>query len=52
MAIDFKNGVSINLNKGKPGINKITIGLGWDVNEGASPYQFDCAASIFVLEEK
>lgn len=51
MAIDLKKGGSINLNKEKPGINKITVGLGWDVNEEASPYQFDCDASVFVLGE-
>ncbi|MDR3118443.1 MAG: TerD family protein [Mediterranea sp.] len=51
MAIVLKKGGSINLQKEKPGINKITVGLGWDVNEGASPYQFDCDASVFILGE-
>jgi tellurium resistance protein TerD len=51
MAIELKKGGSINLQKEKPGINKITVGLGWDVNEGASPYQFDCDASVFILGE-
>ena len=47
MAIDLKKGGSINLNKG---INKISVGLGWDVNEGVSSYQFDCDASVFLLD--
>jgi tellurium resistance protein TerD len=51
MAINLKKGGSINLQKEKPGINKITVGLGWDVNNGASPHQFDCDASVFVLGE-
>ena len=51
MAINLKKGSSINLNKEKPGINMITVGLGWDVNDGASPFQFDCDASVFVLGE-
>lgn len=51
MAIDLKKGGSINLNKEKPGVNKITVGLGWDVNEGTSQFQFDCDASVFVLGE-
>lgn len=51
MAIDLKKGGKINLQKEKPGINKITVGLGWDVNEGASPYDFDCDASVFILGE-
>jgi tellurium resistance protein TerD len=51
MAINLKKGGSINLRKEKPGINKITVGLGWDVNDGASPHQFDCDASVFILGE-
>ena len=51
MAIDLKKGGKINLQKEKPGINKITVGLGWDVNEGASPHDFDCDASVFILSE-
>jgi tellurium resistance protein TerD len=51
MAINLKKGGSINLQKEKPGINKVTVGLGWDVNEGASPYPFDCDASVFILGE-
>jgi tellurium resistance protein TerD len=51
MAIDLKKGGKINLQKEKPGINKITVGLGWDVNEGTSPHQFDCDASVLILGE-
>lgn len=51
MAINLKKGGSINLQKEKPGINSIIIGLGWDVSDGASPFQFDCDASVFILGE-
>jgi tellurium resistance protein TerD len=51
MAIELKKGGKISLQKEKAGINKITVGLGWDVNEGASPYPFDCDASVFILGE-
>jgi tellurium resistance protein TerD len=51
MAINLKKGGNINLQKEKPGINKITVGLGWDVNEGASQFPFDCDASVFNLGE-
>ena len=51
MAIDLKKGGSINLQKEKPGINKITVGLGWDANDDVSAYQFDCDASVFILGE-
>jgi tellurium resistance protein TerD len=51
MAIDLKKGGSINFQKANPGLNRIIVGLGWDVNEGASPYPFDCDVSVFILGE-
>ncbi len=49
--INLKKGGKINLQKTKPGLSKLTLGLGWDVNEGASKFQFDCDASVFILGE-
>jgi tellurium resistance protein TerD len=49
MAINLKKGGSINLQKEKPGIDKVTVGLGWDPNAGASSFQFDLDASVFIL---
>jgi tellurium resistance protein TerD len=51
MAINLKKGGSINLQKEKPDIREVTVGLGWDVNDGASPFAFDCDASVFILGE-
>lgn len=47
--INLKKGGTFNLKKEKPQIKNVTLGLGWDVNDGASPYQFDCDASVFIL---
>lgn len=52
MAINLKKGSSINLQKEAPGLNKIAIGLGWDVNESASSSPFDLDASVFVLNDQ
>jgi tellurium resistance protein TerD len=41
----------INFQKEKSVVDKITAGLGWDVNNGASPHQFECGASVFILGE-
>ena len=44
--------MAINLIKGENrvlNINKFHIGLGWDVNEGASQYDFDLDVSAFML---
>lgn len=49
MAINLKKGGSINLEKEKPGIENINVGLGWDVNDGASAFPFDLDASVFMV---
>ncbi|MEI8048741.1 MAG: TerD family protein [Bacteroidota bacterium] len=51
MAINLAKGGSINLQKEKPGIDNVTVGLGWDPNAGASSFDFDLDASVFVLGE-
>lgn len=47
--INLKKGSRFNLQKEKPGIDRIAVGLGWDINEGASSFPFDLDASVFVL---
>lgn len=49
MAINLKKGGSINLQKEKPGIDRVAVGLGWDINDGASKFQFDLDASVFLV---
>lgn len=44
----------INLQKGQKidiGLNKLTIGLGWDPNEGTG-FEFDLDASAFMIDEQ
>lgn len=46
MAINLQKGQRINI-----GLSKITIGLGWDPNDGTG-YAFDLDASAFMLDDK
>lgn len=46
MAINLQKGQRIDL-----GLSKITIGLGWDPNEGTG-FDFDLDASAFMIDEK
>ncbi|HEY0274041.1 MAG TPA: TerD family protein, partial [Chitinophaga sp.] len=44
--------MAINLQKGQReqiGATKFTVGLGWDVNAGATGAAFDLDASVFLL---
>ena len=49
MAINLKKGEKISLTKGNPGLSKITVGLGWDINRYDSGADFDLDASAFLL---
>ena len=46
MAINLQKGQKIDL-----GLTNITIGLGWDPNEGTG-HDFDLDASAFMIDEK
>ena len=51
MPISLKKGQKVDLTKTNPGLTKICIGLGWDVNkyDGGSAFDLDTAA--FLLGE-
>lgn len=49
MAVNLRKGEKVNLTKGNPGLRKITVGLGWDVNRYDSGAEFDLDASAFLL---
>lgn len=49
MAISLAKGQKVDLTKGNPGLSKILIGLGWDVNRYDGGAQFDLDASAFML---
>jgi tellurium resistance protein TerD len=50
MAISLTKGGNMSLTKGNPGLNKIFVGLGWDVR-ATSGAAFDLDASAFLLNE-
>ena len=50
MAVNLQKGQKVDLTKGRAGLSKVIIGLGWDTNkfDGAD---FDLDASVFLLGE-
>lgn len=51
MAVSLKKGQKVDLTKGNPGLSKILIGLGWDVNKYDGGSDFDLDAAAFLLNE-
>ena len=51
MPISLQKGQKVDLTKGNPGLNKIRIGLGWDLNKYDGGSDFDLDASAFLLAE-
>lgn len=51
MAISLSKGQKVDLTKGNPGLKKIMVGLGWDVNEFDSGSTFDLDAAAFMVGE-
>ena len=49
MAISLAKGQKIDLTKTNPGLKKVLIGLGWDVNKYDGGHDFDLDASAFLL---
>ena len=49
MAVCLKKGQKVDLTKSNPGLKKITVGLGWDVNRYDGGSDFDLDASAFLL---
>ena len=48
MAVSLTKGQKVDLTKGNPGLSKLLIGLGWDVNkyDGGSAFDLDTAAFL------
>lgn len=51
MPINLSKGQKVDLTKGNPGLKKIMVGLGWDVNTFDSGSNFDLDASAFLVGE-
>ena len=49
MAVCLKKGQKVDLTKGNPGLKKVIVGLGWDVNRYDGGADFDLDASAFML---
>ncbi len=49
MSVKLSKGQKVSLSKENPNLYKITVGLGWDVNEYDSGYNFDLDAAAFLL---
>ncbi len=50
MPINLSKGQKVSLTKYNPGLSKITVGLGWDVNAFDSGVDFDLDASVFLTD--
>ena len=48
MPINLTKGQKVDLTKGNPGLTKIVVGLGWDVNAFDSGAAFDLDAAAFM----
>lgn len=51
MAISLSKGQKVDLTKGNPGLTKVVVGLGWDVNKYDGGNDFDLDTSVFLLAE-
>ncbi len=49
MAINLSKGQKVDLTKTNPGLQKIVVGLGWDVNKYDAGSDFDLDSSVFLL---
>ncbi|KAB7673011.1 TerD family protein [Bacillus sp. B1-b2] len=51
MAISLSKGQKVDLTKSNPGLSKVVVGLGWDVNKYDGGKDFDLDSSVFLLGE-
>ncbi|MCM1524331.1 MAG: TerD family protein [Ruminococcus sp.] len=49
MPVSLQKGQKVDLTKGNPGLKKIMVGLGWDVNQYDNGADFDLDACAFLL---
>ena len=51
MAVSLQKGQKVSLTKGNPGLSKVVVGLGWDVNQFDTGGDFDLDAAAFLLTD-
>ena len=51
MPISLKKGQKVSLTKDNPGLSKVVVGLGWDVNAFDTGGSFDLDAAAFLLTD-
>ncbi len=51
MPVSLQKGQKVSLTKENPGLSKVVVGLGWDVNAFDSGADFDLDASAFLLTD-
>lgn len=49
MPINLQKGQKVSLTKGNPGLSKVVVGLGWDINQFDTGGDFDLDAAAFLL---
>ncbi|WP_066299707.1 TerD family protein [Bacillus sp. FJAT-29937] len=49
MAVSLSKGQKVDLTKTNPGLSKVVVGLGWDVNKYDGGNDFDLDSSVFLL---
>ena len=51
MAVNLSKGQKVSLTKDNPGLTKVVVGLGWDVNQFDTGKDFDLDAAAFLLTD-
>lgn len=51
MPINLQKGQKVSLTKGNPGLTKVVVGLGWDVNQFDTGGSFDLDAAAFLVTD-
>ncbi|WP_102274852.1 TerD family protein [Cytobacillus massiliigabonensis] len=49
MAVSLSKGQKVDLTKTNPGLTKVVVGVGWDVNKYDGGHDFDLDSSVFLL---
>ncbi|MBT9775960.1 chemical-damaging agent resistance protein C [Clostridium sp. MCC353] len=51
MPINLQKGQKVSLTKGNPGLTKVVVGLGWDINQFDTGGDFDLDTAAFLLAD-